>query len=48
MTDTTHSWWVIEEGELRRLLNRVKDGDSPDVVLIEEYAQSEHDFGGED
>ncbi len=34
-------WWVIHEDEMRRMLHRVEDGEEPELVLMEEYANSE-------
>jgi hypothetical protein len=34
-------YWVIEESELASKLRRVANGESPDVVLLEMYANSD-------
>jgi hypothetical protein len=39
-------WWVIAEKDLLAMLRAVQDGEQPDVVLAEAYANA--DFGDED
>lgn len=41
-TEDNH-WWVIEDGELMGALYRVSKGESPWVVYMELYANSEHE-----
>jgi hypothetical protein len=43
-------WWSIHEDEIRHMLQRVADGDSPDIVLLEFTANSviEHVEGSGD
>jgi hypothetical protein len=36
-------WWVIEDTELLRMMERCKDGEDPDLVYLEEYANSDHE-----
>ena len=40
MSDTQR-WWVVEESQFTAALERVKAGDSPDVVLMEFVANSD-------
>lgn len=35
------SWWVIDEPELRDMLVRCHEGEDPELVLAEEYANAE-------
>lgn len=42
-------WWTISGEALLHMLRRVADGDDPDLVYAEEYANSEHEtFDGVD
>lgn len=43
MSDET--WWVMSEARLTELLHRVRNGDDPDVIIAEEYANSEEPSG---
>lgn len=36
------SWWVIEDAALMSMLRAVQQGDDPDIVFAEHYANSEH------
>lgn len=36
-------WWAISEEDIMDMLRRVADGDDPDVVYAEWYANSEHE-----
>lgn len=36
-------WWVIEGESLMDMLRRCHEGEDPDAVYAEEYANSEHD-----
>lgn len=36
-------YWVLSDDHLRALLERARDGESPDLLLLEEYANAEHD-----
>lgn len=36
-------WWAISEDALRDLLRRVREGEDPDVLLLEQYANSDHE-----
>lgn len=44
MTDTQRSgpYWVISSQGLLDLMYRVRDGEDPDVILLEEYANTEY------
>ena len=47
MTDL--GWWAISGDALLGMLRRVAEGEDPDIVYAEEYANSEHDqVGGND
>lgn len=37
---TTKQWWYIDEETLMAMLYAVADGESPDVVFAEAYANS--------
>lgn len=41
-TDTL-GWWVISGEALLAMLRRCADGESPDLVLAEEYANAGHE-----
>lgn len=34
-------WWVIDGAALMDMLRRVRDGETPDVVYAEQYANSD-------
>lgn len=36
-------WWAISGEALLEMLRRVADGEDPDLVYAEEYANSEHE-----
>jgi hypothetical protein len=36
-------WWMIEGDDLLAMLRRVRDGEDPDIVYAEEYANCEHE-----
>ena len=42
------SWWTISEEAIRDMLRRVADGEDPDMVYAEEYANSEHHYPGDE
>lgn len=46
MTDL--GWWTISGAALLDALNRVQDGDDPDVVYAELYANSDHEHPEDD
>lgn len=35
-------WWVLSDDHLRVLLERAHGGEHPDLLLLEEYANAEH------
>lgn len=35
------SWWVIHSERILELLRRAADGEDPDALLLEEYANSD-------
>lgn len=37
------AWWVIHGEELAKALHRVKDGEDPDLIYTELFANSEHE-----
>lgn len=41
MTDT--SWWAISSERLLSLLHRAANGEDPDLLYAEEYANAEHE-----
>lgn len=42
-------WWTISGSELLAALRRAHNGDDPDIVYAELYANSDHEtFGGGD
>jgi hypothetical protein len=41
-------WWTISGEAILDALRRVSDGESPDVVYAELYANSEHEYPGDD
>lgn len=38
-------WWVVHGEEILEMLNAVADGNQPDIVFAEFYANSEIDVG---
>jgi hypothetical protein len=40
---TELGWWCISGEALLDMLKRVADGENPDLVFAEEYANSEHE-----
>lgn len=36
-------WWVLSGEALLAMLRRVADGEDPDLVYAEEYANSDHE-----
>lgn len=42
-TDSAH-YWVIENADLADMLHRAAAGEDPDLLLVEEYANSDHDY----
>lgn len=38
-------WWVIHAEEIMEMLNKVAEGDTPDIVFAEMYANSEINVG---
>ena len=50
MTDADRDqlgWWAIAGSELLAALHRVRDGDAPDIVYAELYANSETTKAGD-
>jgi hypothetical protein len=43
VADASTSWWVISDANLLALLNRSADGEDPDLLMAEEYANASHD-----
>lgn len=41
----TDDWWVINSTELLSALKRVADGDDPDIVYVELYANATTEEG---
>lgn len=41
-------WWTIAGSELFALLRRTADGEDPDLIYAEAYANSVHERPGED
>jgi hypothetical protein len=39
----TPVWWVIDGDSLLEMLQRVADGEDPDMVYAEEYANGAHE-----
>ncbi len=37
-------WWTIHGSEILAALRRAHDGDDPDVVYAEMYANSDHEY----
>jgi hypothetical protein len=37
-------WWTIAESQIRAMLKRVHDGEHPDDVYAEFYANAEHRY----
>lgn len=46
--EIVESWWVIEESQLLAALTRVQDGEDPQMVLIEMYANADQDCDCDD
>lgn len=43
------TWWCISAEAIMEMLYKVKDGEDPDVVYLEYYANSEvEDYHGEE
>lgn len=40
-------WWSISGESLLELLRRVREGEEPDMVYIEAYANSDHEQYGD-
>jgi len=38
-------WWVISDDALLGMLRRCADGENPDLVFAEEYANCDHEQG---
>jgi len=36
-------WWVIRGAHLLAMLRRAHDGEDPDLIYAEEYANSDHE-----
>jgi len=41
-------WWVISDEALLSMLRRVANGEDPDLVMAEEYANCEHERPADD
>lgn len=41
-------WWVISTRRLRHLLTRAHAGEPPDLIVLEEYGNSDVDDANED
>lgn len=39
----TEPWWTISGDDLLAMLRQVANGDDPDLVYAEHYANSEHE-----
>ncbi len=39
-------WWVVSGEALHAMLNRCANGEDPDLVMAEEYANSSHEHPG--
>lgn len=37
-------WRTIEASELMNILERVKSGESPEIVYMEAYANADHEY----
>ena len=37
------SWWVLSEAALLELLKRAHEGEDPGFLLMEEYANAQHE-----
>lgn len=44
MDDDHLGWWTIHGGDLLDLLRRTHDGEDPDAVYAEVYANAEHEY----
>lgn len=38
------TWWIIDGDTLLHMMCRVANGEDPDLVYAEEYANSEHEY----
>lgn len=43
---TNLGWWVLDGQSLLDMLRRVADGEDPDLVYAEEYANCTHEMNG--
>lgn len=43
MTAVTPRWWLLSDVDLLALLRRAAAGEDPALLLLEEYANSEHE-----
>lgn len=41
--DCSDAWWVIHDVDLMHMLQRVSDGEDPDMVFAEHYANCDHE-----
>lgn len=41
-------WWVVSGGNLLSMLRRAHDGEDPDLIYAEEYANSDHERPSDD
>jgi hypothetical protein len=41
-------WWAIHNDEILKMLYRVRDGEDPDMVLMQEYANSQSEYPEDD
>lgn len=41
-------WWTIDNDSLLAMLRRCANGDDPDTVIMEEYANSNHEYNEDD
>lgn len=41
-------YWVLDGTTLLSLLRRVRDGEDPDQIYLEEYANADHEYYGGD
>jgi len=42
------SWWTISTESMLAMLRRCHDGEDPELVFMEEYANADHEYVEED
>jgi hypothetical protein len=44
---STRGWWTIPEENLMKMLRQVADGEDPEIVYAEHYANADHEAPAE-